>query len=73
MANRRKKVEDTSQSSNSTKLPVISRAKYYCTACGTEAEIRYSNWSSVDEGQKVGKDESLCSRCFKQRMGFTML
>ena len=73
MANSKKKVEPTSKSSNNAKLPVISSAKYYCTACGVESPIRYSNWGSVDTGQLVGKDESLCSRCFKQRTGFLFM
>jgi hypothetical protein len=72
MPNRKKNVQPTSKSGNDAKPIVISSAKYYCTACGVEAEIRYSNWSSVDKGQLVGKDESLCSRCFKQRSGFLM-
>ena len=41
--------------------------KKYCTECKKEAFIRYSNVRGLEEGQIVGKDESICTRCMQNR------
>ena len=52
-----------------TQPTVDTEPRYYCTACGDEAMIRYSAGKDAgqDWGGKVHQGEAICTACMRKR------
>ncbi len=41
----------------------------FCSECKIQSFVRYSNWINAENKQIVSKKESLCTSCFRKRVG----